>query len=159
MFGLFKKKNHADDAHAKALEILKEIGALKTLALLHKEALLGNVSDSEINDLVLGAYRTVTIGAGITVSIMKQLNTPREESSKAYWSFINDSSIRKIASSLFESLQEHVTIDMPASVMETEADNLIKSGFKVHNHYMSNNIESASSEWLLGAKGVKADSR
>ncbi|WP_028995226.1 hypothetical protein [Azonexus hydrophilus] len=69
MFGLFRKKKSVDEcmveAHVETHAIFTELTILETLAYMHRLVLEGQASPEECNDLLLGAYRTLYLAAGV----------------------------------------------------------------------------------------------
>ncbi|GAA0239881.1 hypothetical protein [Marinomonas primoryensis] len=156
MFNFFKKHNHAENAHAKALDILSEIGVVEMIGSLHREALLGNLDSAEIRALMIGAYRTVGIGAGIGFCIMQEAHMPKEEISKMYWGFVNESSIRQIAVNIYASLNDVVNMPPLISIVERERELLTNVGFDIYHSYINNMLERAHEQWRVGVQGEVA---
>lgn len=69
MFGFFRKKETTEEivarVHAQTLELFSSLGIIDLLGRMHKTALEGGASDEECNDLVMGAYRTLYLAAGL----------------------------------------------------------------------------------------------
>lgn len=51
--------------HTQIHELFSELGIIGTLANLHRLALDESASKDECNDLIMGAYRTLYLGAGM----------------------------------------------------------------------------------------------
>ena len=59
------KEDIANRIHIETQNIFSEIGAIRTLAFMHREVIAGRASSSECNDLAIGAYRTMYLAAGV----------------------------------------------------------------------------------------------
>ncbi len=100
MFGFFKKKKTptelADHIYAEVLETLTQLRIFESLAYLHREALTSNITANEGNDLVMGAYRTMFLAAGLARQKAQSAALDEKIAESIANKILNDSSIRNI---------------------------------------------------------------
>ena len=108
MFKFFKKKESpakiADRIQVETQELFKEIGIIPTLAEMHKAALHGHCSDSECNDLALGAYRTLILAAGVVRYRMIRETGDEEAADSLANSFSESSGLSNIIEMILETV-------------------------------------------------------
>jgi hypothetical protein len=132
-------------AHVYASEVLSEIGVLKALANLHQLGLL-NIDDiAELRGIVQGAYRTVGIGAGLCARFMQKNDAPKEQVSEAFWSFVNESAYREIASDMSTSLLPSEA--PPVGEIKHHFQLLMQCGYEIGNLHASGQVSDAFELW------------
>ena len=154
MFKFFKKKEGpteiANRVHVETLDLFKEIGILPTLAVMHRAALHGQVSDSECNDLALGAYRTLILATGVVRYRMIQETGDEEAAVRLANSFSESSGLSNIVEMILESIPFN---KVELSAVTDEANFLFQAATLIDRASRQKQFKVAYELWRTCAKG------
>lgn len=154
MFKFFKKKENPNEIasriHGETLNLFKEIGILHTLAVMHRAALQGQVSDSECNDLALGAYRTLILAAGVARYRMIQETGDDEAAGRLANSFSESSGLSNIVEMILESIPFN---KIELSAVTDEAHLLFQAATLIDRTSRKKHFNVAYELWRTCAKG------
>jgi len=145
-------KEVLDEAYVHAHDVLNELGIIKALAQLHRMGMMNREEKAEIRGVVLGAYRTVAIGGALSARYVQGSGGEKEQISQAYWTFVNESSVREIASDISGNLLPEMS--PPVAIFEREFDYLLLQGYKIGNLYFKEKHAEAFELWR---ETMKAD--
>lgn len=141
-----------DNAYVHAHGVLSDIGVIKGLADLHLLALSEELDKSELRGCVLGAYRTVALGGALASRFVQAKGAAKEEISRAYWGFVNESSVRGIAVDMCSTL---LPDEPPATgILKNEFSFLFPRGYEIGNLYSKGQHVEAFELWR---QTMKAD--
>lgn len=132
-------------AYVYAHEVLGDLGIIKALAQLHQIGMSDPDNKPELRGVVQGAYRTVGIGGALAARFVQAHEGPPEEISRAYWSFVNESSVRQIASDMSSSLLPDE--DAPVEIVKIEFRALFQRGYEIGNLHAKGQQAEAFELW------------
>lgn len=154
MFGIFKKKETGKDIseriHITTQSLFSEIGAVPTLAAMHKAALAGAATESECNDLAIGAYRTLYLAAGVAHYRMIIETGDGAAADVVANSIIESSGLSNIIRMILESVP-YSDSDMEAATKEV--GQLFQAATMLERLVRQKNLATAQQVWRACAKG------
>lgn len=136
----------SSEGHVYALDVLSEIGVVKALADIHLHGMSKQDQPAELRGVVYGAYRTVALGGALASRWVQLRGGAKEEISDAYWSFVNESSIRGIAVSICEALLP-IDTSPPVGILKHEFQFLFPRGYEIGNLHANGEVEKAFALW------------
>ena len=158
MFGLFRKKETekeiADRIHIATQSLFSTIGAVPTLAAMHKEVLDGGASADECNDLAIGAYRTLYLAAGLAHYRMTMETGDGAAADAAANSIIESSGLANIIRMILESVP-FSDADMQAATKEVGL--LFQAATMLDRVVRQKRLDIAEQVWRTCAKGSYAE--
>lgn len=140
----------ADRVHIETQDLFKEIGAIPTLAKIHKAAIHGQCSDSECNDLALGAYRTLILAAGVARYRMIQETGDKEAADRLANSFSESSGLANIVEMILESVPFNKA---ELSAVTDEANLLFQAATLIDRTSRHKQLNVTYELWRTCAKG------
>lgn len=155
MFGFFKKAESPDAiasrVYVETLEALSTLKIIPTLAEMHKHAASGECSVSDCNDLVMGAYRTLFLAAGLARYRMAREMQDEAAGDKVSNQILNDSAIRNIVGMIRESVP--FTCDDPMLTAAKEVGMLYQAATMLDRMLRLKQLDKAYEVWRTCAKG------
>jgi hypothetical protein len=155
MFGLFRRKETDAEIeqriHVTVQEKLSEIGVLQALAHLHLLCLQGDADDAECNDLVIGAYRTLFIAAGLGRTMMVYEGQIGEPADRVATALINTSGLANIVKEIRSSVPR--TELEPLLAVMPEISILYKAAEMMHQCIKKKDHEGAFNIWHRAVQG------
>lgn len=154
MFKIFKKKGSpneiADRIHLATQDLFKDIGAIPALAVMHKAALHGEVSDDDCNDLALGAYRTLTLAAGVVHYRMILETGDEDAAGRQASSFSESSALSNIVQMILETVPFNKA---ELNAVSNEVNQLFQAATMLERSVRQARRETAYEIWRTCAKG------
>lgn len=161
MFGWFKKKKTTEDiistAHTQTHDLFSTLGIVRNLAMLHKLALEGEASDEECNDLVMGAYRTLYLAAGVAKHRAQDESKDPAVGNQAANSILNGSGLSNIAQMIKESIPSREF--EPLLALGEEVQYLFQAATILDRLVKKRRLEEAHEVWRACAKGSYGELR
>lgn len=154
-FGLFGKKEtdaEAEDRiYSQVHENFRTLGVLQALAHLHRLCLDGETTAEECNDLVMGAYRTTFIAAGLGRLMMIHEGRIGEPANRVCNALLNNSALATIAKEIRASVPRTEAEPLLAVQMETGV--LFGVAELIHQRLKAKDYPGAYEIWQHAAKG------
>lgn len=141
--------------YIETLEVFSMLQITKNLAVMHQQAMSGKCSDADCNDLIMGAYRTLFLAAGLAKYKMAREMQDEEAGEKAANQILNDSALRNIVRLIRESIS--FTCDEPMYTVAKEAGLLFQAATMLDRMLRQKQFDKAFEVWRTCAKGSYAE--
>lgn len=136
------------------IEVFSQLHVVQTLALMHREAITTGVSVDEGNDLVMGAYRTLFLAAGLARHRMIRETLDEKAADELVNKVLNESSIRNIVGMIRSSVQ--FTSAEPMMEVTREVGLIFQAATLFDRLLRQNQQHLAFNVWRECAKGSYA---
>lgn len=155
MFGSTKKTETPDEIanriYVETLEVFSMLKIIQHLADMHRYALSDACSDSDRNDLVMGAYRTMFLAAGLAKYRMTRELQEEESGEKVMNQIFKDSALRNIVGMIRESVI--FTGEEPMLAVVKEAGMLFQAATMFDRMLRQKQLDKAFEVWKTCVKG------
>lgn len=155
MFRFFKKSNTprdiAESTYTDTIGIFSELNIVQTLAMMHREALTTGISAEDGNDLVMGAYRTLFLAAGLAkYRVVREMQDEKVGDAIAK-KVLDESSLRNIVDLIRGSVQ--FTSPEPMFEVSKESGILFQAASLFDRMLRQKQLGAAYEIWRECAKG------
>ena len=141
--------------YIETLELFSTLTINKNLADMHRFALSAECSESDRNDLVMGAYRTLFLFAGLAKYRMARELQDEAAGDIVANRILNDSGIQNIVRMIRESVD--VSCEEPMQVVAKEAGMLFQAATMFDRMVRYKQVEKAFEVWRACAKGAYSE--
>ncbi len=141
--------------YVETLEVFSTLTVIKSLADMHRFALSGECSESERNDLVMGAYRTLFLAAGLAKHRMARELQDEVTGDTVANRVLADSGIRNIVTMIRESVA--FSGEEPMQAVAKEAGLLFQAATMFDRMVRLDKLEKAFEVWRVCAKGAYSE--
>lgn len=158
MFGFSRKKDSAvrtaEQVYVEVIAVFSQLNILRALALMQREAVSTGVSASDGNDLVMGAYRTLFLAAGLARHRMIRETLDEKAGDEIVNKVLNESSISDIVGMIRSSVK--FTSPEPMIEITREAGLIFQAATLFDRLLRQKQHQRAFEVWRECAKGSYA---
>lgn len=141
----------ASRVHVETIDVFSKLNILQSLAKMHVEALSGQCSDSDRDDLVMGAHRTLFLAAELCRYRVKAEFLDEAAAEKIANEFVSESGIRNIVDMICGSIP--FSCSEPMKAVSRESATLFLAATMFDKLLRQNRPDKAFEVWRACAKG------